>query len=209
MQPRDLGRTVVLCVIGGSADAIAFLRYGTFVGAMTGNTVLLGIDLAEGKLDRAGFHLGIVAVFLAAVIVTQTALKARIPPSLPLLLTALMLGGSEFIASAWSAIICAAALGVQNAAVRTIAGVTINTVFITGNLVQLGAAVPAAPEPQRRATIAVLAIAWVAYALGAAAGAAALHLIAYPMIVPAVLALVAALAETKAEVGNPTDARQE
>jgi uncharacterized membrane protein YoaK (UPF0700 family) len=199
MQPLDLSRTVLLCVVGGSADAIAFLRYDTFVGAMTGNTVLLGIDLAEDKLDRAGFHLGIVAVFLAAVIVTQTALKVRIPPSLLLLLTALMLGGSGFIASAWSAVICAAALGMQNAAVRTIAGVTINTVFITGNLVQLGAAVPAAPEPQRRATISVLTIAWIAYALGAAAGAAALHMIAYPMIVPAVMALVAAIVETSAD----------
>src|ERR1700728_604248 len=195
MQPRDLGRTVLLCLVGGSADAIAFLRYDTFVGAMTGNTVLLGIDLAEGKFDRAGFHLGIVAVFLAAVILTQTALKMKVPPSLPLLLTALMLGGSGFIASAWSAVICAAALGMQNAAVRSIAGVTINTVFITGNLVQLGAAVPAAPEPQRRATIAVLTIAWVAYAVGAVAGATALHLIDHPMIVPAVLALAAAIVE--------------
>ena len=77
MQPRDLGRTVLLCAIGGSADAIAFLRYDTFVGAMTGNTVLLGIDLAKGNLDRAGFHLGIIATFLAAVIVTEIALSLR------------------------------------------------------------------------------------------------------------------------------------
>ena len=74
MQPRDLGRTVLLCATGGSADAIAFLRYDTFVGAMTGNTVLLGIDLAKANLDRAGFHLGIIAIFLAAVIVTEIAL---------------------------------------------------------------------------------------------------------------------------------------
>jgi uncharacterized membrane protein YoaK (UPF0700 family) len=199
MQPRDLARTVVLCVIGGSADAISYLRYDTFVGAMTGNTVLSGIDLAEWRLDHAGFHLGIVAVFLAAVIVTQTALKVKVPPSLPLLLTALMLGGSELIAGAWSAIICAAALGMQNAAVRTIAGVPINTVFITGNLVQLGAAVPAAPEPQRRATIAVVTIAWLAYAFGAAVGAVALHMIAHPMLVPAALALIAAIGETRGD----------
>jgi uncharacterized membrane protein YoaK (UPF0700 family) len=199
MQPRDLGRTVLLCATGGSADAIAFLRYDTFVGAMTGNTVLLGIDLAEGKFDRAGFHLGIVAIFLAAVIVTEIALRLKSPPALPLVLTALMLGGSEFITGQWSAAICAAALGMQNAAVRSIAGVTINTAFITGNLVQLGAAVPAAPEPQRRATIAVLTIAWIAYAAGAVAGALALHLIDHPMIVPAVLALAAAAVEMSAD----------
>ena len=199
MQPRDLGRTVLLCATGGAADAIAFLRYDTFVGAMTGNTVLLGIDLAEGNLDRAGFHLGIVAIFLAAVVVTEIALRLKIPPALPLILTALMLGGSEFITDQWSAAICAAALGMQNAAVRSIAGVPINTVFITGNLVRLGTAVPEASAPQQQATLAVLTIAWIAYAAGAVAGALALHLIDYPMIVPAVLALAAAVVEMSAD----------
>ena len=199
MQPRDLGRTVLLCATGGSADAIAFLRYDTFVGAMTGNTVLLGIDLAEGKFGRAGFHLGIVAIFLAAVVVTEIALRLKIPPALPLVLTALMLGGSEFITDQWSAAICAAALGMQNAAVRSIAGVPINTVFITGNLVRLGTAVPEASAPQQQATLAVLTIAWIAYAAGAVAGALALHLIDYPMIVPAALALAAAVVEMSAD----------
>ena len=199
MQPRDLGRTVLLCATGGSADAVAFLRYDTFVGAMTGNTVLLGIDLAEGKLDRAGFHLGIVAIFLVAVVVTEIALRLKIPPALPLVLTALMLGGSEFITDQWSAAICAAALGMQNAAVRSIAGVPINTVFITGNLVRLGTAVPEASAPQQQATLAVLTIAWIAYAAGAVAGALALHLIDYPMIVPAALALAAAVVEMSAD----------
>lgn len=199
MQPRDLGRTVLLCATGGAADAIAFLRYDTFVGAMTGNTVLLGIDLAEGNLDRAGFHLGIVAIFLAAVVATEIALRLKIPPALPVVLTALMLGGSEFITDQWSAAICAAALGMQNAAVRSIAGVPINTVFITGNLVRLGTAVPEASAPQQQATLAVLTIAWIAYAAGAVAGALALHLIDYPMIVPAALALAAAVVEMSAD----------
>ncbi|MGA7959225.1 MAG: YoaK family protein [Xanthobacteraceae bacterium] len=200
MQPRDLGRTVLLCATGGAADAIAFLRYDTFVGAMTGNTVLLGIDLAEGNLDRAGFHLGIVAIFLVAVVVTEIALRLKIPPALPVALTALMLGGSEFITDQWSAAICAAALGMQNAAVRSIAGVPINTVFITGNLVRLGTTVPEASAPQQQqATLAVLTIAWIAYAAGAVAGALALHLIDYPMIVPAALALAAAVVEMSAD----------
>jgi uncharacterized membrane protein YoaK (UPF0700 family) len=198
MQPRDLGRTVLLCLVGGSADAITFLRYNAFVGAMTGNTVLLGIDLTEGKLDRAGFHLGIVAIFLAAVIATEFVLKLKLAPGLPLILTALMLGGSEFIAGQWSAAICAAALGMQNAAVRSIAGVPINTVFITGNLVRLGTAVSEAAALQQQATLAVMTIAWIAYAAGAVAGALALHLIGCPMVVPAVLALAAAIVETSA-----------
>lgn len=197
MLARDIGRTALLCGIGGSADAIAFLRDDTFVGAMTGNTVLLGIDLADGKLDRAGFHVGIVALFLTAVIVTEIALRLRVPRGVPLVLTALMLGGSTFIAGQWSAEICTAALGMQNAAVRSIASVPINTVFITGNLVKLGTVVPEASVPQQQATLAVLTIGWIAYAVGAAAGALALHLIDYPMVVPAVLALAAAIVETR------------
>jgi uncharacterized membrane protein YoaK (UPF0700 family) len=192
MQLRDLGRTALLCVIAGSADAIAFLRYNTFVGAMTGNTILLGIDLASWRLDRAAFHFSIIAVFLAAVIATRFALKIRCPAGVPLLLAAIMLGGSELIASEWSATICAAALAMQNATVRIIGGVSVNTVFITGDLVTLGAAVPEAADPRRQTTIAVMSTAWIAYAAGAIIGAVALHAIGHPMIVPAVLALVAA-----------------
>ena len=87
----------------------------------------------------------------------------------------------------------------QNAAVRSIAGVPINTVFITGNLVRLGTAVPEASAPQQQATLAVLTIAWIAYAAGAVAGALALHLIDNPMIVPAALALAAAVVEMSAD----------
>lgn len=198
MKPRDLGRTILLCLTGGSADAISYLRYDTFVGAMTGNTVLIGLDLAAGRVDRAGFHLGIVAVFLAGVIVTQTALKAKIPASLPLMLTALLLGGSEFIGGEWSAALCAVALGIQCTAVRKIGGVSLSTVFITGNLVRLGSAVPHVSEPEHQTTLAVLATAWIAYAAGALIGALALHMISHPMVVPAALALVAAIVEPRA-----------
>ncbi len=196
MQLRDLGRTVLLCIIGGGADAISFLRFGTFVGAMTGNTVLIGIDLAERRFDNAGYHLGVVAAFLAAIVVTQALLKARIPTGPALIMTALMLGGSAFIDGRWGAALAAAALGAQNAAVRTIGGVSVNTAFVTGDLLRLGAAVPEAAAPKQHAALIVLATAWIAYATGAVAGALAQHLIDHPMIVPAVLALAAAIVET-------------
>jgi uncharacterized membrane protein YoaK (UPF0700 family) len=193
MQARDVARTVLLCMIGGSADAIAYLRYDTFVGAMTGNTVLLGIDFAHWRLDHAGYHIGIVAAFFAAVILTRSAVKSEIQAAAPLVVTALMLAASEFITSHWSAAAVAAALGMQNAAVRTIAGVPLNTVFITGNLVQLGSSVQNPAE--HRIALALLTASWFAYAVGALIGAVALHLLAYPMLVPAGLALIAAMAE--------------
>ncbi len=185
--------TVLLCLVGGSADAIAYLRFGTFVGAMTGNTVLLGIDIADKDWNEALYHFGIIAVFLLAVVATRAALLRRVPLSLALAVTVVALGASEFVHGAWSAAIGAAALGCQNAAVRKIGGVSINTAFITGDLVRLGSAVPRASEPAHRNELAVLATAWIAYAAGAVLGAAALHVIGYPMFVPATLALLAAI----------------
>jgi uncharacterized membrane protein YoaK (UPF0700 family) len=190
---RDIGRTTLLCLIGGSADAIAYLRYGTFVGAMTGNTVLLGIDLAERHLDSGVFHLCVIAAFLLAVTLTHGAGLAKIPASVPLVVTAVLLGGSEFIANQWSAVIAAAALGMQNAAVRKIGGVSVNSVFVTGDLLSLGEALSAMRQPAQRNVAALLAAAWTSYAAGAALGAIALHALAYPMLVPAVLALLAAV----------------
>lgn len=192
---RDLGRTILLCLVGGSADAISYLRYGTFVGAMTGNTVLLGIDIAEWRPERALYHLAIIAVFLAAAILARFVIVSRIPVIVPLAVTAVMLGASELITGQWSALLSAAALGLQNAAVRRIGGVVINTVFITGDLMQLATAVPQAAVPQQNREITFLATAWLAYATGAVLGGAALHAISYPMIVPAVLAFVAGIIE--------------
>jgi uncharacterized membrane protein YoaK (UPF0700 family) len=192
---RDLGRTVLLCLVGGSADAISYIRYGTFVGAMTGNTVLLGIDIAKWQPERALYHVSIVAAFLAAAILTRVVIAWRIPVIVPLACTAVMLGASELITGQWGALLSAAALGLQNAAVRKIGGVLINTVFITGNLMVLASAVPQAAVPQQHREIILLATAWLAYAMGAVFGGAALHLISYPMIVPTVLAFVAAVVE--------------
>jgi uncharacterized membrane protein YoaK (UPF0700 family) len=194
-MPRDLARTVLLCLVGGSADAISYLRYGTFVGAMSGNTVLLGIDIVERRPERVLYHVSIVAAFLAAAILARVVITSRIPVIVPLAATAAMLGLSELITDKWGALLSAAALGLQNATVHKIGGVWINTVFITGNLMQLASAVPQTAVPRQHREITLLTTAWLAYAAGAVLGGAALHLISYPMIVPAVLAFVAAVVE--------------
>ncbi len=104
---------------------------------MTGNTVLLGIDFAHWRLDHAGFHIGIVAAFFAAVILTRSAVKSEIHAAAPLVVDRADAGRLPNSSPANGAPrSVAAALGMQNAAVRTIAGVPLNTVFITGNLVQ-------------------------------------------------------------------------
>jgi uncharacterized membrane protein YoaK (UPF0700 family) len=191
---RELTWVAVLCLVGGSADGIAYLRYATFVGAMTGNTILLGIDLASGQFGRAVYHASIIAVFLSMVALTQTAKISKVPVAALLALTAGLLLVSGMVESEWSAAISAAALGMQNAAVRNFAGVSVNTVFVTGDLVRLGVAAPEVREAKQRTQVMVLAAAWLAYAIGALLGAAAFRYISYPMALPGVLALFAAIA---------------
>lgn len=180
IQAGNFARTALLSLVGGSADAIGYLRFGTFVGAMTGNTVLLGIDMVEWRPGRALYHVAIVAVFLLAVIAARAALLSKLPVVVPLTLTALMLAGSQWIGSEWSAAVSAAALGLQSGTVRRIGGVEVNTAFITGDLVRLGTAVPAVAVPRRHHEVVVLATAWLAYAAGAILRAAALYSIAHP-----------------------------
>jgi uncharacterized membrane protein YoaK (UPF0700 family) len=84
---RDLARTVLLCLVGGSADGIFFLRYATFVGAMSGNTILLGIDIAQWQPERAFYHFAIVAVFLIAAVFSRVMITSRIPVIGPLMCT--------------------------------------------------------------------------------------------------------------------------
>jgi uncharacterized membrane protein YoaK (UPF0700 family) len=194
----NLTRITLLCVVGGCADAIAYLRYGTFVGAMTGNTVLLGIDIAQWRLDGAVFHLSIIAAFLLAVVLTRAVLDG-FPVIVPLTFTALMLATSDLITNQWSAALCAAALGLQNAAVRKIGGVSVNSVFVTGDLLRLGSAIPRMGTAKQQDQVILLGAAWVAYAIGAVFGAAALHTTNHPMIVPAIVAVVAAVVEAHAE----------
>jgi uncharacterized membrane protein YoaK (UPF0700 family) len=188
---------VLLCLVGGAADAIAYLNFGTFVGAMTGNTVLLGIDVADGQFAEAFYHVCVIAAFSTAIVVTQAGRLRRIPAGLPLIVGAIMLAGSQMVHDKWSALISAAALGVQNAAVRKIGGISINTVFVTGNLLRLGAAMPQADAASQRNVESVLATAWIAYAAGAAVGAAARHALSYPMLLPAMLMLIAAIIELR------------
>jgi uncharacterized membrane protein YoaK (UPF0700 family) len=193
VSARDFGRTLLLCLIGGSSDAIAFWRFGAFVGAMSGNTVLLGIDLAMLDLQQAAYHACLIAVFLIAVSIGRIQILAQIGAGTTFFFTAPLFVIAGAIESKWGALITAAALGLQNSVVRTIGGVSVNTVFITGDLVQLGSALPEANKPEQKRQLTIHTTAWLSYAAGAVVGSVALRLMTYPMLIPAVLALAAAI----------------
>ena len=80
-------------------------------------------------------------------------------------------------------------MGIQNSAANRFGGVTLNHVFITGNLQKLGEEFVSwiwpSPGKQVRRESAIFALAWIGYALGAVAGTLAADFIDKPLIIAA------------------------
>jgi len=153
-----LGRESMLLVLtlaAASVDAISYLGLGhVFTAMMTGNTVLLGLALAQGEVLAAvrsilaliGFAIG---AFVGAIIVE----RESYPPEWPAAVTA-ALAFETIILAIFAAnftlfdgirggmiylliILSALAMGVQSAAVRRLGVPGIATTYITGTLTSL------------------------------------------------------------------------
>jgi uncharacterized membrane protein YoaK (UPF0700 family) len=146
---------LVLTLTAGSVDAISYLGLGhVFTAMMTGNTVLLGLALAQGEVLAAlrsivaliGFALG---VFVGAIIVGRDSEPAEWPAvvTAALALEAAILGISAATSCLldstrtsviyWLIILLALAMGIQSAAVRRLGVPGIATTYITGTLTTL------------------------------------------------------------------------
>jgi uncharacterized membrane protein YoaK (UPF0700 family) len=181
-------------MVAGYADTLGYLSFGAFAGLMTGNTVLLGIALAERESLHALRNLGIILAFLTGVGIS--ALLRRFGCRLRLLLTveAVALVAAAFLTAAVAAPTLAFGMGVQNAAATRFAGATANTVFLTGdlqNLIQAVVGRVASPHPTNAGS-GVLALIYACYLSGVLLGAAAYLVIGRPLLV-AVLFLPVAL----------------
>ena len=154
---RTLGRDAMLLALtwaAGSVDAISYLSLGhVFTAMMTGNTVLLGLALAQGEILAAvrsivallGFALG---VALGALIVERDETEEEWPAPVT---AALVVEGFllAVFAAAWhwtgaapggmhfSIVLLGAAMGVQAAAVRRLGVPGIATTYITGPVTSL------------------------------------------------------------------------
>lgn len=126
----------LLALVGGYADAVGFLTFGAFAGAMTGNAVLLGIALAGNKVAEAVQSAGIIASFLVGV--AASAFLRRFTTLAGLLcleMAAIIL--AALVTSFAAATTLAFAMGLQSAAMTRFAGRSVSsTVFLTGNLQQ-------------------------------------------------------------------------
>jgi uncharacterized membrane protein YoaK (UPF0700 family) len=193
----------LLCALAGSVDAAAYLLCGQiFVANMTGNTVLLAISLLQRNPKEAALRAGMVAAFLAGVIVerllARTADKGLTKTqrvfilgieSLLLLLLAWKNAGAH---TDLLLLLLACMLGIQNAAFQNIGAFHLNTTYITGNLEKLGEAVTDMSDALPKTT--TFLVSWLAYAGGACLGAlSALNLPHHGFLVPTILAVASVI----------------
>lgn len=182
-------RVTLLAIIAGYADTIGYLHLNAFAGLMTGNTIFMGIELATSKYSQAASHAVIILMFLIGVILGRLMIRMGAKVWLALTFTSILLVICSFAGTFWGALLLALGMGIQNPAANRFAGITLNHVFITGNLQKLGEELaswiwPASGKQMKRESI-IFALAWLGYAIGAAAGALAADLVNKPLIVAA------------------------
>ena len=197
---RDLLCASLLGTVGGWIDASSYLRFDTFAGAMTGNSVLLGLAVAHRSPVEAFYHLIIIGTFLVAIAITRHAIAAGISSRLLLQCAGALILGSLVQNGQWSVIALAMAMGCQNAAIRKIGGVAVNTVFVSGDLVRFGESLPRSVDPHRKRTLVMMGTIWLAYVAGAVFGSLATEMNRITLFLPAGLLMLGSLV-------MPTDAR--
>lgn len=186
-------QAVLLALIAGFADTVGYLRYEAFAGLMTGNTILLGIEVASQKFAAAGYHAAIIAMFLVGVVLAQVLLKLAMPVWQALCLAAGLLVLCGFLEHRAASLVLPLAMGLQNSAANRFNGVALNTVFITGNIQKVGEGLAAwvwqwrDPKSPAAGGYAIYGLVWVAYAVGAGLGAVAEKMLTQPLLLPAAL----------------------
>lgn len=199
MADRPHLQAFLLTIVAGIADAVGYiLMGGVFTANMTGNTVLAGIAAAEGYYDLAGHRLAPLITFFAGAMLARLLLRLLHRPMAPLLLEAAMLAVAGFLPIGRDAavLIVAAAMGLQASAVTHFGGTAVSTVVVTSTLARIADATLDRlwPAPRRAlpsiTTSRLLALTWIGYFAGAAAGTVLLHVIAWPLLVPAAILLV-------------------
>jgi len=177
-----------LAFVGGYGDASGFLVANTFTGHVTGNLVLVAIDLVRKNWAGTFGHLFAVLSFLSGVSLSVLLTRTRNPWSLrkvmliegALMCIAAVALSSHAFRSAELFVFCVAlALGLQNGTVRRAGGFSIHTTYLTGMITNLmitetGSWFSAAGSPPvsvQNLEARLIAGIWVLFVLGAATGA--------------------------------------
>ena len=165
---------IVLACTAGYVDALTYLAIGAFVANVTGNTVFLAMAIVTAAWASASKHGGALAAFVLGAMAGRTILRRWSCPRCALAAGACLILLSAPLRGLPRLVVLATAMGMQDAAVMRFGGTSINTVFVSGDLVQFGDAVAnlgATPMASRKAWH--LGGTWLAYLGGAAAGTVA------------------------------------
>lgn len=215
----DMWLSLGLAFVGGYGDAASFVLAKTFTGHVTGNLVLAAITAAAhdwwatlGALSAIVTFL--IGIFLSVLIVRPLKTWSSWPllPTIMGIEVILIVAASLALASGMThrvgifVIFVSLALGLQNGAFRRVGGVSVHTTYLTGmitNLISTEAERYASEEvPQNvRADdpkIELLCRIWIAFIVGAGAGAAmVLHFGAFGMLGAALPLIPLALREVR------------
>lgn len=182
----------VLAVVAGFSDTVGFLAFGAFAGLMSGNTVLLGIALAAGRMTAALHSVGIIASFLGGIAMSACLSRKGLSMAWLVAIKAVILLIAALLPMPFAAPMLALAMGIQNSMATHFDGLTLNTVFLTGDLQQLilalTARVTCKPSPSQPGRSSVIALLWLSYLAGAALGAVSHACFTRPLL-PALLLL--------------------
>ena len=208
-----------LAFVGGYGDAASFVLAKTFTGHVTGNLVLAAIAVAAHDWRATLAPLSAIVTFSIGILLSVLIVRPlKTWSSLPLLPTVmgieviLLVAASLALSSGLPhgvgifVIFLSLALGLQNGAFRRVGVISVHTTYLTGMITSListeaeqytSEEVPLdvrAHDPK----IELLCVIWIAFAVGAAAGAAlVLHFGALGMLGAALLLIALALCEVQ------------
>lgn len=151
---------VALAFVGGYVDAVGFVALAhVFTGHITGNTVMLAIDVAEGTWSNIVRRLLAIVMFLAGMVLGAVlnahlvgrGMRSRFAPAFAVeavLITPLILSDGAFAHGAMQAArpgwtlyalvaLAATALGLQNGTLRKVGSATVHTTYISGMVTTL------------------------------------------------------------------------
>mgnify|MGYP001011503994 CR=1 FL=1 len=198
-----LCRVTPLCAAAGFVDAFGYFALDrVFTANMTGNTVLFAAAVARGDWTSAPVYFITLASFVAGAVTAAVLRRWLATPCLLLLIVAALVAtvGVTAPRSDVAVVILAVGMGVQAASLTVFAGVRLQTVVLTGALVNLADAVidrvwprESGPSPHPPA-ISVLSASWLSYAVGAGGGVLAVDRWRYALLIPAAVLTAVAIA---------------
>jgi uncharacterized membrane protein YoaK (UPF0700 family) len=212
-------RILTLGLVAGYIDALGFVDlHGIYTAAMTGNTVQLGLDLVRGEWAHFAVVGATLGAFFCGGLLSSFIRRRLTHPAFELLIMAALVSVAQAVRafapdrSAMELPLLAVALAMQGETISRFAGVPIQTIVVTNNLLKFadaivgrylspekGVAGPRAPLPRAgeprptRADVVLPGCAWLACAVGAASGVWASGHLVLPLLIPVVLLALATL----------------